>query len=168
MWFWWYIHTKYFSFGIRTLCGLNSSIVAATLGSRWGYWAMELTWWGGTEEMKWYEIPTTYKLHSYNWPFMSKSGQGKCPICRRGEQKNDPIYLDNLFCRFVLICQLRKYATLDNVQILLLEPIMNQMLHIAMGWNPSSSFIHISSHQQEIFIKKLNYTKVWKLKEISC
>ena len=50
-----------------------------------------------------------------------------------------------------------KYVTLDNVQILLLEPIMNQMLHIAMGWNPSSSFIHISSHQQEIFIKKLNY-----------
>ena len=62
-------------------------------------------------------------------------------------KKNDPIYLDNLFCRFVLICKLRKYVTLDNVQILLLEPIMNQMLHIAMGLNLSSSFIHISKGQ---------------------
>ena len=74
-------------------------------------------------------------------------------------KKNDPIYLDNLFCRFVLICQLRKYVTLDNVQILLLEPIMNQMLHNAMGWNPSLSFIPISTFMRYLLMKNLKLRK---------
>ena len=70
---------------------------------------------------------TTNFIHIIDLLCQNLSGQGKCPICRRGEQKkNDPIYLDNLFCRFVLICQFCKYVSLDNVQILLLEPIMNQ------------------------------------------
>ena len=46
-------------------------------------------------------------------------------------------------------------------QISIRFPLGNQYPDIAkewtMWWNPSSSFIHISSHQQEIFIEKLNY-----------
>ena len=100
-------------------------------------------------------------IHIIDLLCQNLSGQGKCPICRRGEQKNDPIYLDNLFCRFVLICQLSKYVTLDNVQILLLEPIMNQMLHIAMGLNPSSIFIHISLFRSSHF-SFLVFVEFWQ------
>ena len=127
--------------------------------------------------MKWYDMKFpqhTNFIHIIDLLCQNLSGQGKCPICRRGEQKNDPIYLDNLFCRFVLICQLSKYVTLDNVQILLLEPIMNQMLHIAMGLNPSSiSFIFLYFvHPIFHFWFLLNFgnevTKKWKYYIIFC